>query len=55
MFNPYSMLLEMAKNNPQMKPVIESLQKGESPEAVFRNLCKEKGVDPDDFIRKFKK
>lgn len=54
MFNPYKMLMEMAKSNPQMQPIIEQLQKGANPETLFRDLCKQKGINPDEFIKRFR-
>ena len=49
--NPYQMLLELAKNNPNMKPIFEQLQKGVNPESLFRELCKQRNINPDEFIK----
>ena len=54
MFDPYKMIMEMARNNPQMKPIIEQLQKGANTENLFRELCKQKNVNPDAFINELK-
>lgn len=53
--NPYALLIEMAKSNPNMKPIIEQLEKGVNPESLFRSLCEQKGVDPDEFIKEIQK
>lgn len=51
MFNPYSMLLEIAKSNPQMQPIVEQLQQGINPEQVFRALCKQRNINADEFVQ----
>jgi hypothetical protein len=50
-FNPYQALLELSKNNPNMKPIFEQLQKGTSPESLFREMCKQRNINPDEFIK----
>lgn len=49
--NPYAMMLELAKNNPNMKPIIDQIQNGANPEALFRELCKQRNINPDEFIK----
>ena len=52
--NPYQMFLALAKNNPNMKPIIEQLQNGANPEELFRELCKQRNINPDEFIKDIK-
>lgn len=49
--NPMAILQNMAMSNPQLQPVINSLQQGNSPEQVFRQLAGQRGINPDEFIR----
>jgi hypothetical protein len=34
-----------------MKPIIEQIQSGANPEALFRELCKQRNINPDEFIK----
>ena len=59
--NPQQMIQQMMGNNqitqnPILKNTLEMAQKGDSKgiEELARNLCKEKGVNPDDAINKIK-
>lgn len=54
-FNPYQMLIEMAKNNPNMKPILDQLQSGANPESLFRELCKQRNINADEFINDLQK
>ena len=53
--NVYQMLIDMAKNNPNIQPILEQIQHGTSPESIFRNLCKQRNVDADAFISEIQK
>lgn len=46
--NPTQAIQQMIGNNPQLNSL---LQQGRNPESVFRELAKQKGIDPDAFIR----
>lgn len=57
--NPQQIFQQMignnpAMNNPIMKNAFEMAQKGDSKgvEEIARNLCKEKGINPDEAIEK---
>ena len=59
--NPQQMIQQMMGNNqitqnPILKNTLEMAQKGDSKgiEELARNLCKEKGVNPDDAINQLK-
>lgn len=47
--NPYALL----QQNPQMAQVLQMCN-GQSPEMVFRNLCKQRNVDPDSIINELR-
>lgn len=49
--NPYQTFMQMAQGNPQMQPIVQMLQMGQSPETVFRNLCQQRGINADQFIQ----
>lgn len=59
--NPQSMVQQMMGNNqimsnPILRNTLEMAQKGDSKgiEELARNLCSEKGINPDDAIGKIK-
>lgn len=61
MQNPQQFIQQMMSNNqvmqnPMAKNAIQMLQKGDSQgiENMARNLCKEKGIDPDEMMNQFK-
>lgn len=45
------MLNNMAMQNPQFKPFVQMLNQGANPEMVFKEMCKQKGIDPNQFIQ----
>ena len=49
--NPYQMFMQMASQNPQMRPVINAIQQGNDPRMIFNNMCQQRGINPDEFIR----
>jgi hypothetical protein len=62
MNNPMQMMMYQMMNNPKivnnplMQNVLQMAQKGDSKgiENIARNLCKEKGLNPDNEIQKIK-
>lgn len=58
--NPQVMLMDMMKsqsqNNPILNNVMQMMQSGNSQgiETVARNLCKERGVDPNQMMNQIK-
>ena len=51
--NPMAMFQQMAVQNPRLRPIVEMLR-NKSPQEVFNNLCQQKGVNPDEFIKNIK-
>lgn len=51
--NPMAMFQQMAVQNPRLRPIVEMLR-NKSPQEVFNNLCQQKGVNPDEFIKSIK-
>lgn len=49
--NPQMMLQSIAQSNPQMKQVMDIVNKsGGNPRAAFYKMAKEKGVDPEQVL-----
>ena len=48
--DPQAMLDQMIKNNPQLASTINVIKANGNYEQVFRNMCKERGINADDFI-----
>lgn len=48
--DPMQLLILMSKNDPQVAKIVDSISKGTSPQQVFYDLCKSKGVNPKDVI-----
>lgn len=51
--NPQQVLAHLAQNNPQVKSVMDLCQ-GRNPEQVFRNMCVQKGINPEEIIQALK-
>lgn len=51
--NPEQVLVHLAQNNPQVKSVMDLCQ-GKNPEQVFRNMCMQRGINPDEIIQALK-
>lgn len=52
--NPMQIFTNIANNNPQMKPILNLLQNGYSPQQVFNMVCESRGINPQDFMSKLK-
>ena len=53
-FDLKQMIMNVARSNPQFKEIIDKIDKGENPETIYRELCKQKGINPDEFIKRFR-
>ena len=51
--NPQQVLAHLAQNNPQVKSVMDLCQ-GRNPEQVFRYMCAQRGINPDEVIQALK-
>lgn len=47
--NSNVMIQQLIQSNPQLAQVSQLIQ-GKNPETVFRDMCKQRGIDPDEFI-----
>lgn len=51
--NPQAALNMLAQKNPQMAQVMQ-LVGGRNPQEVFYEMCRQKGVNPDDILNQLK-
>ena len=51
--NPESVLEQIAQKNPAIQQVMQ-MCKGKDPQQVFCEVCKQKGIDPNEFISMMK-
>ena len=49
--NPYEMFMRLAGNNPQMQPIINAMRNGMDPRQIFNNMCNQRGINPQEFIK----
>lgn len=49
--NPTQLLNQIATQNPQLLQAINLVKSNGNYEQVFRNMCEERGINADDFIR----
>lgn len=49
--NPMQVFQQMAMRNPNMQPILNMLNNGANPKDLFYQMCKQKGVNPDDFLK----
>lgn len=49
--NPMQVFQQMAMNNPRLQPVLNMLNQGANPQQLFVNMCQQRGIDPNAFIR----
>ena len=53
--NPQAMLQNMAQNNPQLRQVMDMINKsGGNAKQAFYNMAQEKGVNPDEILNMLK-
>ena len=48
--NPNEMLSNMAKSNPQVNMLLNTIKNGGNPKDMFYEIAKQKGVNPDEII-----
>ena len=49
--NPMQLLNQMAGSNPNMKPILDLINKGANPQDIFNDMCKQRGINPEEFIK----
>ena len=53
--NPNQLINQMASQNPQLAQTLNLVKSNGNYEQVFRDMCKERGVNADDFINQLTK
>lgn len=48
--NPMQLFQNMAAQNPKLQPIANML-KNNSPQEVFNSLCRQRGIDPQQFLK----
>lgn len=49
--NPIRLFKQLAMNNPTLQPILNMLNQGISPQQLFNNICQQKGINPQEFIK----
>lgn len=52
--DPVAVFTQIALQDPNLKPVLNMLNQGMSPQAVFNSLCQQRGIDPNAFLSQIK-
>lgn len=50
--NPMAAFQQYAMRNPKLRPIMDAFKQGHTPQGVFNEMCKQRGIDPDEFIKK---
>jgi hypothetical protein len=53
--NPMTLFNRLASNNPNLQPIVNMISKGVSPQQIFNNLCQQKGINPQEFLKQITK
>ena len=49
--NPNYLLNQMASQNPQLRQAINLIKSNGNYEQIFRDMCRQRGIDADEFVR----
>ncbi len=49
--NPMQLFMNMASKNPNMQPIINMIQNSGNPQMVFNQLCQQRGINPQEFLK----
>lgn len=52
--NPKYLFEQMAMRNPQMQPIVNAIRQGKNPNQLFEEICRSKGINPQDLVNLFK-
>lgn len=52
--NPMALFQQMAMRNPQMQPILNMLKSGMNPNQIFNDLCRQKGINPQELLNMLK-
>lgn len=49
--NPMQVFAQMAQQNPRLQPIMNMLNQGANPQQLFMNMCRQRGINPQQFLR----
>lgn len=49
--DPMQIFQQMAMRNPNMQPIMNMINSGRNPKDLFYQMCKQRGINPDEFIK----
>lgn len=49
--NPMQMFENLASRNPNLAPIVNALRSGANPQSLFEALCRERGINPNEFLK----
>ena len=49
--NPVQTFRQLAMNNPNLQPIVNMLNQGANPQQIFNNMCQQRGINPQEFLR----
>ena len=49
--NPMQLFQQMAASNPQLQPIVNMLRGGMNPQQIFMNMCQQRGINPQEFLK----
>ena len=52
--NPMALFEQLAYRNPKLQPILNQLKGGMNPNQLFENICKQRGIDPNQLINMLK-
>ena len=50
--NPMQAFQSLAMGNPRLQPIMQALQGGANPQQLFDSMCRQRGIDPNEFIKR---
>lgn len=52
--NPMQVIQMLAGRNPQLQPIVQALQNGGNLEQMVRQICRERNINVDEFMKQFR-
>lgn len=49
--NPMQTFQQLAYKNPQLQPIMKMLNRGANPQQIFTDMCRQRGINPQEFLK----
>ena len=49
--NPMQLFMNMASQDPNMQHIMSMIQAGQNPQMIFNQLCQQRGINPQEFLK----